>query len=213
MLQRPPVATGPARRPRLIVATRNAGKLREFVEILALPDGVLGTLADVPEVVLPEEGAEYEPNAIAKARAVADQAGLPAIADDSGLEVDALGGAPGPLSARYGGPGLDDAGRVAHLLAELDALGGGAARSARFVCVAALALPGGETQTATGVCDGRILARPAGGGGFGYDPIFQPDGQGVSMAEIGADEKHAISHRGRALASLRARIEAIVAGV
>ena len=195
--------------PKLIVATGNAGKLREFAEILDLPRGVLGTLADVPEVVLPEEGAEYEPNAIAKARAVADQAGLPAIADDSGLEVDALGGAPGPLSARYGGEELDDGGRVAHLLAEI-AKHPGAARTARFVCIAALATPGGETKTATGICEGEILGAPTGAGGFGYDPVFRPAGHDVSMAELPAAEKNEISHRGRALADLRTSILAIV---
>ncbi len=194
---------------KLIVATGNAGKLREFVEILDLPGGVLGTLADVPDVVLPDEGAEYEPNAIAKARAVADQAGLPAIADDSGLEVDALGGAPGPLSARYGGEGLDDGGRAAHLLAEI-AEHPGAARTARFVCIAALATPGGETKTATGICEGEILEAPTGAGGFGYDPVFRPAGHDVSMAELPAAEKNEISHRGRALADLRASILAIV---
>jgi XTP/dITP diphosphohydrolase len=198
-------------KPKLVVATGNAGKLREFVEILDLPDGVLGTLADVPDVVLPEEGAEYLPNAIAKARAVADQAGLAAIADDSGLEVDALGGAPGPLSARYGGPGLDDAGRIAHLLAEI-ARHPGAPRTARFVCVAALAIPDGETDTARGVCEGEILEAPGGEGGFGYDPIFRPQGYDVSMAELETPEKNVISHRGRALAELRAAVAAIVGG-
>ena len=198
-------------KPRLIVATGNAGKLREFIEILDLEEGVLGTLADVPAVVLPEEGAEYLPNAIAKARAVADQAGLPAIADDSGLEVDALGGAPGPLSARYGGPGLDDAGRVAHLLAAI-AEQGAAPRGARFVCIAALALPGGETPTATGICEGEILDAPTGGGGFGYDPVFRPEGHDVSMAELPGDEKNRISHRGRALAELRAAVDGVVTG-
>lgn len=195
--------------PKLIVATGNAGKLREFIEILDLAEGVLGTLADVPEVVLPEEGADYLPNARAKARAVADQAGLPAIADDSGLEVDALGGAPGPLSARYGGPGLDDAGRVAHLLAEIAARGD-APRGARFVCIAALAVPGHETRTATGVCEGEILPAPAGGGGFGYDPVFRPGGFDVSMAELPGDEKNRISHRGRALEALRPDIAALL---
>jgi len=195
--------------PKLIVATGNAGKLREFREILGLGEGVLGTLADVPGVVLPEEGAEYEPNAIAKARAVADQAGVAAIADDSGLEVDALGGAPGPLSARYGGPGLDDSGRVAHLLSEI-AAAGGAPRTARFVCVAALAIPAGATHTATGLCEGRILAAPTGEGGFGYDPVFEPAGHDVSMAQLPTSTKNALSHRGRALAGLEAAIRDVV---
>ncbi len=195
--------------PRLIVSTGNPGKLREFIEILGLEAGALGTLRDVPEVVLPEEGAEYLPNAIAKARAVADQAGLPAIADDSGLEVDVLDGAPGPLSARYGGPGLDDAGRVAHLLAEMAARGG-TPRGARFVCIAALAIPGGETHTATGVCEGEILDAPTGVGGFGYDPVFRPTGHAVSMAELPGGVKNRISHRGRALAELANAVAAVV---
>lgn len=197
--------------PRLVVATGNLGKLREFREILRLPEGLLGTLADVPGVVLPEEGAEYEPNAVAKARAVALQAGVAAIADDSGLEIDGLGGAPGPLSARYGGPGLDDAGRVAHLLAELDARPG-AARTARFVCVAALATPDGRVVTARGVCEGEILRAPHGAGGFGYDPVFRPRGHDVTMAELPSATKHTISHRGRALAALAGAVEEVVRG-
>ena len=197
--------------PRLVIATGNMGKLREFREILQAPEGVLGTLSDVPLVVLPEEGAEYEPNAIAKAKAVADQAGLAAVADDSGLEVDGLDGAPGPLSARYGGPGLDDAGRVAHLLAELDARPG-ADRTARFVCVAALATPDGRVVTARGVCEGEILDAPCGGGGFGYDPVFKPYGHDVTMAELPVEMKNQLSHRGRALAALGEEIARVISG-
>ncbi len=134
------------------------------------------------------------------------RAGLPALADDSGLEVDALSGAPGPRSARYGGPGLDDAGRVALLLRELDGVPAGR-RGARFVCVAALATPDGECRTARGVCEGRILGAPRGSGGFGYDPVFAPEGGQRSMAELREDEKNALSHRGRAIAALLEAME------
>ena len=191
--------------PALLVATGNPGKLAEFQAILAQPLGELDwrTLAEHPEVRLPPEGTAYAPNAETKARHAAVAAGLVAVADDSGLEVRALGDAPGPLSARYGGPGLDDAGRVAHLLAELAARpDAGGAREARFVCVAAVATPSGEIFTARGECPGRILSGPVGEGGFGYDPVFQPDGHTASMAELPAATKDALSHRGRALAAL-----------
>ncbi len=155
---------------------------------------------------LPEEGDDYEANAVAKARAIADAVGRPALADDSGIEVTALGGRPGPRSARFGGGDLDDAGRVEKLLADL-AASGERDRSARFVCVAALAFPGGEVITARGECPGRILDVPQGGGGFGYDPIFEVEGGGRSMAELPPTEKNRISHRARALRSLRDAIQ------
>ena len=123
------------------------------------------------------------------------------MADDSGLEVDALGGGPGPRSARYGGPGLDDAGRVARLLAALEGVPV-ASRGARFYCVAACALPDGRSVTAAGECPGRIATGRRGRGGFGYDPIFVPAGHGVCMAELEAVEKDAISHRGHAFRAL-----------
>jgi XTP/dITP diphosphohydrolase len=185
----------------LVVATGNAGKLREVREILAdLPLRIRG-LDEFAPIDFPEEGAEYAPNAIAKAETVARATGLPALADDSGLEVDALGGAPGPLSARFGGPGLADHERAAHLLEQLREIGE-AARGARFVCIAALAVPGCETVTARGECPGSILAAPKGEGGFGYDPVFEV-APGVAMAELPAERKNAVSHRGRALAALR----------
>lgn len=191
---------------RVVVATGNAGKLREFRAILGDLPIELVSLAQVDEVVFPAEGLDYRDNAIAKARAVAQQLGLPAIADDSGLEVAALEGAPGPLSARYGGPELSDAGRVARLLEALRDVEG-EARAARFYCVAALAWPTGEIETAEGVCPGSILRAPRGEGGFGYDPIFQPDGYEVGMAELSEAEKNRISHRGRALQALRGALE------
>jgi XTP/dITP diphosphohydrolase len=188
-------------RARLVVATGNAGKLREFRAILASPELELLALSDLGDVALPEEGAVYEANAVAKARAVLDQTGEAAVADDSGIEVDALAGAPGPFSARYGGVGLGDRGRLEHLLAEMRRSGDDR-RGARFVCVAALALPDAEPVVARGVCEGEILTRPQGEGGFGYDPIFRPRGYEVSMAEIGESEKNQISHRARALHAL-----------
>ena len=126
------------------------------------------------------------------------------MADDSGIEVDALDGAPGPLSARYGGEGLSDRDRVAKLLTAVNGVPA-AKRSARFVCYAALATPDGDTVVAYGECRGLILIAPKGEGGFGYDPIFQPDGYAESMAQIESDIKDRISHRARAMRELYAR--------
>lgn len=188
-----------------IVATQNAGKLAEMRALLAdLPIAVQG-LADLPQVELPAEGDDYAANALAKARAVALATGLPALGDDSGLEVDALGGGPGVRSARYGGPGLSDAERVTHLLRELAGVPA-AQRGARFVCVVAVSTPEGVAMTARGVCEGRILEAPRGEAGFGYDPVFAPRGLLQSMAELCAREKNALSHRGRAVATLRSKL-------
>ncbi len=194
-------AAGPAAAVDLVLATGNAGKRAEFAALLA-PHGLrLASLADFPGVRLPEEGDDYAANAAAKARAVAQATGLPALGDDSGIEVEALGGRPGPRSARYGGSDLDDRARCARLLEELGATGD-AARRARFVCEAALARPDGSVARAFGESRGRILDAPRGTGGFGYDPIFEPEGHAVSMAELPAATKNRISHRGRALAAL-----------
>jgi XTP/dITP diphosphohydrolase len=190
----------------LLLATGNRGKVRELVELLSPLALELRSLADFPDVALPPEGDDYAENAAAKAVAAAQATGLAALGDDSGIEVAALGAAPGPRSARYGGPGLDDAGRSAHLLAALARTGAGD-RSARFVCFAALALPGAAVTLASGECCGRILAEPRGVAGFGYDPVFQPDGYDVSMAELPPELKNRISHRGRALAALRPALE------
>ena len=184
-----------------VVATTNAGKLREVQAIVGVRDRLLRSLADYPRVALPPEGDDYEGNALAKARAAARATGLPALADDSGLEVDALGGAPGSHSARFGGPGLDDAGRVALLLREL----AGAPpekRGARFVCVAAWATPDGLERSARGECRGVILDAPRGMRGFGYDPVFLPEGESRSMAELEPERKNALSHRARAFRAL-----------
>jgi len=195
------------RRPRLVVATKNPGKLREIRALLADLDVEWCTLRDFPSVVLPEEGDDYAENALEKARSAARQSGEVAIADDSGLEVAGLDGRPGPHSARYGGPGLDDAGRVRRLLEEMRPLTG-SQRSARFVCVAAVASPSGETAEARGECPGRILEAPRGEQGFGYDPVFESTERNAPMAELPEAEKNRISHRGRAFAALREAIDA-----
>ena len=186
---------------RIVVATQNPGKVREFVEILRFQDFTLCDLADLPAVRFPKEGSDYAENAIAKARAAAEQLGEIALADDSGLEVEGLGGAPGPHSARFGGTDLDDAGRVAHLLAQL-AKDPAASRRARFVCYAALATPQGQVETAFGECAGSILEAPRGANGFGYDPVFQVAEMSETMAELPAARKNELSHRARALRAL-----------
>ncbi len=201
-------ATPGAHYREVVLATGNPGKLLEVRAILGDLAISLRSLDAFPDVLLPDEGDDYAANAVAKARAAARQTGRLALGDDSGLEVEGLAGGPGPRSARYGGAGLDDAGRNARLLGEL----AGArpdARRARFVCVAALATHEGETVVARGECAGRILEAPRGRGGFGYDPIFEMEGRGGrSMAELPAADKNALSHRGRAFAALRDAIRA-----
>lgn len=192
-------------RPRVVVATGNAGKLREIREILAdVPIELVG-LEAAGGVAFPEEGERYRANALAKARAAASQLGLPALADDSGLEVVGLGEGPGPRSARYGGPALDDAGRVAYLLARLGERPG-ADRAACFVCWAAVSTPDGRVWSAEGRCGGSIASEPRGAGGFGYDPVFLLAQGDRVMAEVPAAEKNEISHRARAFRALRSAI-------
>jgi len=188
-----------------VLATSNPGKLGEIREILSPLSLAIRPLSDFPGIVLPEEGADYEENAIAKAKAAAHFSDRVALADDSGLEVSCLGGAPGPLSARYGGPGLDDAGRVDVLLKAL-ANCSGEQRRARFVCIAALATPEGDVVTARGECAGHILDAPRGRSGFGYDPVFLVEGIGRAMAELSESEKNQISHRASAFGALSSAI-------
>jgi XTP/dITP diphosphohydrolase len=188
-----------------VLATSNPGKLGEIRDILSPLPLAIRPLSDFPGVVLPEEGADYEENAIAKAKAAAHFSDRVALADDSGLEVSCLGGAPGPLSARYGGPGLDDAGRVDALLKAL-ANCSGEQRRARFVCIAALATPEGDIVTARGECAGHILDAPRGRSGFGYDPVFLVEGIGRAMAELSESEKNQISHRASAFGALSSAI-------
>lgn len=183
---------------RVVVASQNPGKAKEIARLL---EGFeVHSLAEFEPVEFPEEGGDYEANARAKALAAARALGLPCLADDSGLEVDALGGAPGAYSARYGGPGLDDQGRLEKLLEALD--GKPPPRGARFYCVAACGWPDGRSVVAEGACEGVILEAAQGEGGFGYDPIFSPAGFDRSMAELSKEEKDALSHRGRAFRAL-----------
>jgi XTP/dITP diphosphohydrolase len=184
---------------RLLLATRNEGKLRE---LHALLDGLelrLETLAGHPEVTdVEEDGATFEENARKKASHAARRSGLWAVAEDSGLCVDALGGAPGVRSARYSGVHGDDAANNARLLREL---GPNPDRGAHYVCALALPRPDGEiVASARGVCEGSIAAAPRGTGGFGYDPLFLSERlPGLTMAEMPSEQKNLISHRGQAL--------------
>jgi XTP/dITP diphosphohydrolase len=188
---------------RIAVATANAGKLREIRSILAELPVELLPLSSLPPVRFPEEGDDYARNAREKAGAAARQLGMWAVADDSGLEVEALGGAPGPHSARYGGAGLDDAGRVRLLLAQLEGRPE-AERRARFVCAAACATPEGGSWLTWGECRGWIVASPRGSGGFGYDPVFRPEGGVRTLAELPPAAKDELSHRARAFRALAA---------
>ncbi len=184
---------------RLLLATRNEGKLRELRALLAIPNLVLETFAQYPLIGdLEETGVTFEANARAKATHAARSAGVVALGEDSGLEVDVLGGAPGVFSARYAGAHGDDRANLEKLLRELARADD---RRARFVCTVAVAEPGGEVSaTARGTCEGTIALTPRGAGGFGYDPIFLPDAApSRTLAELTADEKSAISHRGQAL--------------
>lgn len=189
---------------RLVVASLNRAKAREIARILRdeeLEFEVV-SLADFPELSLPPEtGSTFAANAVAKARHVAERTGLAAIADDSGLEVDALGGEPGIRSARFAGEGATDQDRSCKVLCLMGDVPDDR-RRARFRCAAAFAAPEGDELLAEGVCEGRIAVEAAGTGGFGYDPIFVPDGHECTMAQLTAEEKHAISHRGRALRRL-----------
>ena len=189
--------------PRLVVASRNRAKVRELIALLGdIPYRVV-PLADVPGAMLPEETAEtYEGNALLKARAAAAIEGEVALADDSGLEVDALGGAPGLHSARFGGPGLDDTGRTALLLERLRGIPP-ERRTARFRCVIVIVARTGGARTVEGVVEGLISDAPRGTGGFGYDPVFFHPALGRTFGELSEAEKSRVSHR--ALAARRAR--------
>ena len=190
-------------RPLLVLATLNPGKARELEELFADSGWEIRALAGFPGATLPEEtGATYRENALGKARAAARWTGALALGDDSGLEVDALGGAPGPRSARFGGHGLDDSARCARLLEALRGVPE-ARRTARFRCVIALADRDGRERVVEGVVEGRIAMTPAGGRGFGYDPLFYYPPLGRTFAELTAEEKASVSHRGRALATAR----------
>lgn len=191
----------------IILATRNAHKVEEVRNILAplLPSvpSISPVPARLPEPV--EDGATFAENAIIKANQVARELGVPAIADDSGLCVDILGGAPGIFSARWSGRHGDDAANLDLLLAQLADVKP-VQRGARFVCAAALALPDGTVVVEEGHMAGQLRYERAGEGGFGYDPIFQPEGYDVTNAQLSPADKNAISHRGKAFAALAPHI-------
>jgi XTP/dITP diphosphohydrolase len=195
----------------VVLATRNAAKLRELARILGAEDrasqdgGAQIRLAGLDEFPgapdVPETGATFEENALLKARAIADFTGLPAVADDSGLCVDALNGMPGVLSARWAGGHGDDQANLELVLAQVADVPD-TRLGAQFVCAAALVVPGLREWVVTGRVEGRLIRAPRGSGGFGYDPIFLPDGFGQTTAEMTAEAKDAISHRGRAFRAL-----------
>lgn len=194
----------------LLIATRNKKKKKELQEILADMDVQLLSLDDIPPVSeVEEDGLTFAENAIKKAVTVAQQSGLLTLADDSGLVVDALGGEPGIFSARYAGPEADDEKNNQKLLLALQNTAD-QDRTARFVCVIALASPDGSVQTVQGSCEGFIRKTLQGTGGFGYDPLFIPQGFDKSFAELSADVKNTISHRGQALKKSRPIIEQVL---
>jgi len=197
----------------VVLATRNAAKLRELARILGAEDSAsrdggeqirLAGLDEFPRAPdVPETGATFEENALLKARAIADYTGLPAVADDSGLCVDALNGMPGVLSARWAGRHGDDKANLELVLAQVADVPD-TRLGAQFVCAAALVVPASAARewVVTGQVEGRLIRAPRGSGGFGYDPIFLPDGFGQTTAEMTAEAKDAISHRGRAFRAL-----------
>ncbi|GAB4390537.1 MAG: XTP/dITP diphosphatase [Thermodesulfovibrionales bacterium] len=196
----------------LVAATRNRKKLEEMRRILEGAGVRLMGLDDFPSCPEVEEtGATFEENAVAKARAVMAFTGKAAVADDSGLEVDALGGAPGVFSARYAGEGASDRENFEKLLREMAGVPEGR-RTARFVCVIALALPGGPVETFRGAVEGTIGRGPEGRTGFGYDPVFYPLGHRRTFAQMEPAEKDSMSHRGRALEGLRRRLAGLAEG-
>ncbi len=212
----------------LVLATRNEGKIRELAAILADSTVTLAGLGEFPGAPdVPETGATFEENALIKARAIAAYTGLPAVADDSGLCVDALNGMPGVLSARWAGRHGDDKANLDLVLAQISDVPDHR-RGAHFACAAALVVPivpeapspqpGGNRGVApwgytehvvTGRMSGRLIREPRGNGGFGYDPVFVPDGYDVTTAEMPAEEKNAISHRGKAFRALAPLIHRI----
>lgn len=181
---------------KIIAATKNKNKLREFGEILKDFEIISQEEAGL-DIDVEETGSTFEENSMLKARAIYEACKIPAIADDSGLVVDALGGEPGVYSARYGGEGLDDRGRVALLLKNMKDVPQ-KERTARFVCAITL-VDGDKVITARGECEGIIAYEPSGENGFGYDPVFFVEKYKKTLAEVTPEEKNAISHRGKAL--------------
>ena len=195
---------------KVVLASKNAHKLQELQDILSAQgvEVILESAAGV-DVEVEETGTTFEENSLLKARAVMEASGLPAIADDSGLMVDALNGAPGVYSARYGGPGLDDAGRYRLLLENMR---GVLDRKCRFVSAITLCMPSVDIVTARGECPGTLAYAPQGENGFGYDPIFFVPEKKKTFAQLTAEEKNAISHRGRALQLFQEKLAAYLAG-
>jgi XTP/dITP diphosphohydrolase len=184
---------------RIVLATRNRGKIEELRRILGADYDLAGLPDDAPEVA--ETGTTFEENALLKARSAAAHTGLPSVADDSGLTVDALNGMPGVLSARWSGRHGDDEANLALVLGQLAEIPDGR-RGAAFVCAAALVTPEGREQVVEADVRGALIRGPRGSNGFGYDPIFVPDGDTRTTAQMPSEEKDAISHRGKAFREL-----------
>lgn len=209
------IMSGPMAKPhlsRLVIATHNRKKGGEMIRILSsrFPNLELPTLADYPHAPEPEEtGATYRENAQIKASSAASATGEWSVADDAGLEIDALDGAPGLKSKRFAGEETPFPEKIAKILSIMRDVPANE-RGARFRCSVALAAPGtqGEVEHFEAICEGRIAAEPSGSGGFGYDPIFHLPERGCTMADLSADEKHAISHRGKVLKMLGDFLEA-----
>ena len=187
-----------------VLATANPGKIKEMREVLsglgieAISRKELGI-----DIEIEETGTTFFENALLKAKTICEKSGLPAIADDSGLAVDALDGSPGVYSSTYGGESMDDAGRCEYLLKNMENM---EQRSAKFVCTIVCAYPDGKVISAQGECHGALARSPRGSNGFGYDPIFIADGKDRTMAELPLQEKNAISHRGKAIREFASQI-------
>lgn len=194
----------------LLIATRNQKKKAELQEVLEGWDLRLISLDQIGTMpAVEEDGATFTDNAIKKARTIAEASGMITLADDSGLVVDALDGAPGTFSARFAGPGCSDEDNNTRLLELLRGVPA-PQRLARFVCVIAVALPGGGWETVSGICEGQILLAPRGHKGFGYDPLFLPAGYRQTFAEIDSATKNLISHRGRALQAVKPALQRLL---
>lgn len=200
--------------PALVIATANSHKIEEITALLSsfLPGfdaGSVATMADYDVDSPVEDGLTFADNALIKARHLAEQTQLPALADDSGIAVDALGGSPGVFSARWAGRHGDDAANLNLLLAQLSDVPD-EHRGARFVCAVALALPDGTAVVTEGTVEGRLARSPRGEGGFGYDPIFVPQGFDKTTAELTATEKNSISHRSRAIRAMAPHLAGLI---
>ncbi|MDD5747654.1 MAG: RdgB/HAM1 family non-canonical purine NTP pyrophosphatase [Actinomycetota bacterium] len=194
----------------IAIASRNRRKVEEIRKALIIPGLSIHTFEEFEGWSPPvESGETFEENATLKALSLFDHTGIPSLSDDSGLMVDSLGGRPGVYSSRYAGVEGDAERNIELLLSELEVIPF-EKRRARFVCVIALVLSPDCIHLATGICEGHILTERKGSGGFGYDPVFQPEGYSRSMAELTLDEKNAISHRGRALSEMRKVIEKMI---